>query len=445
MRKSFLSGINVRRFSGTEKIHFAINLSIGILIALFFHFLEHTDWGEDTINKAFDFVIAREAGNAAGAVESLTSQRSTRATDRIVFVEIDDEAYRKWGKPLVTPRDRLAEIVESAYKGGAKVILLDILLEDRDCCHPDGDRKLRNVLQDMTNGKAASKVIFPVRIGRDGGVQKKSLFEDLLRGNPNFYTATAGISATATDRVVRYWIPFEAFKDGGDTTILWNMSFIAAMLAEGKESEIKECEKRIKTGTAHGTQRIELSNGKSIKVTSDREDIYSNRIRFLLVPKNALSDHAGGNLFDGLYKLDETMHATFKDKIVIIGNSSPDAGDMHPTPIGNLAGMFIIGNATNTIALGIQPSRSPAWLNLLIEAFVVIMAAFLFLHFHSFLAQLLGSSVLMVSLGIVSYYYFLYTGTFLNFIFAVAGMSFHRIATNIEEIALKKGARTNSH
>jgi CHASE2 domain-containing sensor protein len=430
--KSIFSFIDIRRFSRTKKIHFFINIAVGILIAIFFHFIEHTDWGEGTINKAFDFIIAREAANSARTMESLTARRDISPSGGIVFAEIDHKAFTKWGSPLITPRAKLAGIVKTAYKGGAKIIALDILLEDKDYCHPQGDRELRKVLQDMTDKKVPVKVIFPVRINTNGQI-RKNLFKDLIDRNPNFYAATSHISASAADRVVRYWVPFEKVQNGADSTILWNMPFLITMLAEGKEGEIKEFEKTIKAGRFNHPHYFNLGRNRSIILSPEREEIYRNRIRFLLVPPNTLPDHPGGNLFDRAYQVDEIKQAPLRDKIVLIGNSSPDAGDMHPTPVGSLAGIFIIGNAVNTISLGLQPSHSHFLLNIMVEALVIVLAAFLFLYFSSFLAEILGSGILILILGVVSYYVFLRTGVFLNFIFAVIGMSFHKTIATIED------------
>ena len=440
----FFSYIDVKRFPRGRKIHFFINVSIGIIIAVFFHFLEQTDWGEATINKAFDFIIVKEAEKSAEAMESLTAQRNIAIPDRIVFAEIDHETYKKWGSPLITPRDKLAEIIKIASEGGAQIIALDILLEDKDCCYPESDRQLRKVLQDMTNTKATVKIIFPVRIGYDGKM-RKNLFRDLIDNNPNFYAATANVSAAATDRVVRYWVPFETVKTSSDNSILWNMPFLIAMLSDGKEREIKEFEKTIKSDRFHKARHFTLDHNRGITISPERDEMYRNRIRFLLIPQNTLPDHPGGNLFDTVYRGDEIRHAPVRDKIVIIGNSSPDAGDMHPTPVGNMAGIFIIGNAINTILRGLQPSHTPLWLNIVIEAMIIIMAAFLFLYFPSFLAHIMGSVILILTLGVVSYYFFLYTGIFLNFIFAVIGMSFHKTIATIEEITKKKGRHVNEH
>ncbi len=110
---------------------------------------------------------------------------------------------KQWGEPLITSRDKLAKIIETAYKSGARLIVLDILLESKDCCNPDNDKQLRTVFEEMTNKNVPTKVIFPVRIGQKG-VIKNNLFDDLIGKNPNFYTAIPDITATATDKVIRY-------------------------------------------------------------------------------------------------------------------------------------------------------------------------------------------------------------------------------------------------
>lgn len=425
---NILTYINIRDFSKTKRIHFFINIIIGIAIAVFFHFVERTVWGEDTINSAFDWFIEKEARIEAKNVGKSSGQRVYKTSDKILFVEIDHAVYKKWGTPAITPRNEIAKIIEAAYKGGAAIIVLDILLEDKDCCRPENDSVLRKVLQEMIDEKATTKIIFPARI-RFGGEIQKSLFGDMIENSPNFYSASPTFSATSKDKIIRYWNIHETFKENGDDRILWNASFLAAMLANGKIRELKNLEKAIYSQNFH----------------PEKDDLYKNRIRFLLVPKKALLDYPGGSLFQSVCSIDEVPYADFRNKIVIIGNSSPDAGDMYPTPAGNMAGMFIHGNSINTILLGLQPSRPPMIVNILIEVLIIIMASYLFLYFQSLAAQILGSIILVLTLGVVSYYYFLYTGIFLNFVFAVIGMGFHKNISNIEKIFIDKGKNIIEH
>lgn len=430
--------VDFRKFSRKKKIHFFVNIGVGIAIALFFHFLEHTTRGEDVLNIGFDRIIAMEAEKAARKAENINESEDDKLSEQILFIDIDHNAYKNWGQPLLTPRDELAKIVEAAYKSNAKAVVLDILLEDKDCCNLKDEGDLRKVFEDMTNKAVSTKVIFPVRITFDGDI-KKNLFDDLIERNPNFYAAIPNISATSTDRIIRYWRPYEIFIAAKNSRILWNVSVLATVISKGKEEELWNIEHRAAQQVAEGFS-IKTGNGKEIFLSSKTTELYRNRIRYLLVPKNTMPEHPEGNLRE-VYTVDEAKHVDFKDKIVIIGNSSPDAGDIYPTPVGNMAGMYIIGNAINTILLGLQPSHSSVYVNIAIEILVIITAAYFFLYLSSFLAQILVSVILILTLGVASYYYFLHTGVFLNFMFAVVGMSFHKTISNIEEIIENKGQK----
>lgn len=449
--KNLFLYFDVRTFSRKKKIHFFINIGVGIIITIFFHFLENTDWGEDIINKAFDSIIKKEAQKSANMAENKEFQ-SNKISDQIVFIDLTTKTYRnndqgtskQWGEPLLTPRDKLAKIVETSYMSGARIIIFDILLESEDCCNPENDKQLRKVLKEMTDKQVPTKVIFVARIGHDG-VMKKNLFDDLIRRNPNFHLAIPDIAATVTDRVVRYWRPYEIVRSNNEHSILWNASFLSAMVAHWEIEDLKHLEGKIINSKFAGRFSVIFDNGKRIIISTERDDMYLYRIRFLLIPKDTFDNHPEGNLFMKLYTADQLEHISFndgimffKEKIVVIGNSNPDYGDLHLTAIGSMAGMYIIGNALNTILLGLQPSHSSIYVNVAIEILAIIMAAYCFLYIKAFLAAIISNVILLLTLGTINYYYFLYTGIFLNFTFAVAGIGFYRIISNIEEIIEKR-------
>ena len=135
---------------------------------------------------------------------------------------------------------------------------------------------------------------------------------------------------------------------------------------------------------------------------------------------------------------DEIGGAIFRDKIVIIGNSSPDKGDIHRTPVGDMTGMFLLGNAVNTILNTAQVKHPQMWLGYLIELCVIVAAAYLFLYLMSFLA--LFVSVIFIFFGLVElgYWYFIETAVFLNSGLIFIGMVFHKIIADIEELFKKR-------
>ena len=448
-----LSYVDFRKFPTRKRTHFIINLSIGIVIVFLLHFLQHTRWGENTLDRFFDLFVGWESKKAVQAQNDV--QKS-----QILFVDIDHETYKEWGEPLITPRDKLAKILQVLREGEAKVIVLDILLEGSDFV-PDNDRKLLEVLEKiMLDPKNTTKIILPQRIGFEGTL-KRNLFDVLFDKDHSasdsrlqeLYRATPSLSATSSDNVVRYWNLYEEFQNrDGKLEIIWGYPIVTVLLAiEGNLRGLESFQEKLsgkESSHSNDFEVLHLSNGKIIKLPYDKAHLYLQRLRFLLVPEKPTKGYLvdknvgnEGNLFQTVVKYKELEYYKdfFKNKIVIVGNSSPDTGDMHRTPIGEMAGMYILGNSINTILTKEQPSPPPSWLGIFIEIVVIILAAYIFLYFTSLLAQIIASLLILTIFGYFSYLYFLKTGVFLNFVFAIVGMSFHETTKDLEEIFEKRG------
>jgi hypothetical protein len=451
--RTILSYVDFRKFPARKRTHFFINLSIGIVIVFFLHFLQHTRWGENTLDKFFDLFVSWES-------KKVVQVQNDVQKAPILFVDIDHETYKEWGEPLITPRDRVAKILQILHEAEAKVIVLDILLEGSDFL-PDNDQKLLEVLEKIKlDPKNITKVILPQRIGFEGKL-KKNLFDGLIDqyhslGDSRFpalYRAAPSLSATSSDNVVRYWNLYEEFQsqDGGNE-IIWGYPIVTVLLAiEGNLRGLESFQEKLsakESSQSNDFEVLHLSNGKIIKLPYDKAHLYLQRLRFLLVPEKSTEEYLveknvgnEGNLFQTVvrYKELEYYKDFFKDKIVVVGNSSPDTGDMYRTPIGKMAGMYILGNSINTILTKEQPSPPPGWLGIFIEIVVIILAAYIFLYFTSLLAQIIASLLILIVFGYFSYLYFLKTGVFLNFVFAIVGMSFHETTKDLEEIFEKRG------
>jgi hypothetical protein len=416
--------IDIRKYSKDKRIHFFINISIGIFIAVLCHFLEATSLGEDMINMALDIFIRRET------MISLKAADNPKEKD-LIFIDIDNKTYKSWNEPFITPRDKLADLINAAYRGGAKVILVDILLEKKDLCRIRNDEKLKSIFETIKKERSPTTVILAARLRKNGtlvmpmfvdgitddGVSLET-FEDRTVSYPNVRVATPCSSATSTDQILRYWDSNEELNRARRIRLL-NMAELAASL-------------------------IRDSKKVAEKSKQDEPDyIYKNRIRFFLIPPGVIEKAPKGNLGSSMISASSVNGIIpCKDKIVIIGNSYDDSGDIYRTPVGEMSGMYILGNALNTIYLGKQPAHPSRAINILIEIFAIIIAAYVFLKFPSLLAQIISSAILIFTLGILSVFYFYHTGVFLNFVFSVAGMGFHRTFSNIEDIFRKRGHET---
>lgn len=428
-----LSKLNFLGFPRAKKAHFLVNVFIGLAVAVFFHLVEHSDFGENMINLLFDMLIKAE------------SARTTRPEDNgMVFIDIDNNSYAKWNEPLLTPRDRLAGMIECAAGNGARVIVLDILLEDRDCCNPAGEDRLRAVLEGVSKAKGRTRIIFPFRVGENGKI-RRNLFDDLIdKNSETFYRASPLASATVSDMVKRYWLSYEtAVNDKNETVVLWGMPLLAAVLNEDVFAELKKIEPLIlKKGAgdepADGrakTNEIEMKGGGKLIVPLERENLYVQRIRFQFMP--------GVNMLGNVITADNLKQPSdpagkkefrrfFEDKVVIIGNSSPDVGDIHPTPVGYMPGIYIIGNALHTIKNRLQPTPIWSGISYIIELIIIFIASYVFLYWKPFSAQVIMTAGILFVLVPLTWFFFFRFGVFLNVIFPVIGINIRKSLGDME-------------
>ena len=454
-----ISFSNIRNIPRKNKVHLLKNICIGCLIAIAFHFMEYTDRGENAINFGLDKLIY---------YEKKKELKKTYQGEQLLFVDINHKAYQKWKEPSITPRNKIAEIIKYAYDGGARIIVLDIKLEDRDCCNEEGEKILRKVLEkeinanSSINAKPSIKIIFPVSIKHDGRI-KENLFDDLIDNNDNFYRATPGITATSGDLKYRYWISHKIVKyNNEDTdTVLWGLPLLAAVLSEGGIDELGNIEKEILINHKSSDNKVFKYkikiNEENIIIPSKTEELYSQRIRYFIIPNRPDGPNPKiGNIRDKGYvpaaALKESLEDSdkkkildkFKDKIVVIGNSYPDAGDIISTPIGPIPGMYVIGNSIYTIINNLHLKRTPLWFNVIVEIVAIIIASYFFICFSSFLAKILVTIVVLSVFIPASWYIFRLCDVYFNFVLPITGIGLYEMICGIEECFMDKGMKKNS-
>jgi hypothetical protein len=224
-------------------------------------------------------------------------------------------------------------------------------------------------------------LILPAELGRNGAL-KYNIFEEIIIKSPNIYRALPGLVASNADNPVRrYWREYETINSGGKPGVLWGIPILAAVLAKGDLQQLEDCRKAVLDGKPQEI-RLHLKDQKTIGVTTAKEDLYLQRIRFSLIPPDVLAgEAAAGNLGKiniPIEDADLMPRNTFQDKIVIIGNPNPGFGDIHPTPIGKMAGMYVMANAINTLLIGPQISGAPLWLWICFDIFIILITACFF-------------------------------------------------------------------
>ena len=365
--------LNIINIKKRHKRKFFISILIGVLVIAFYHFNEDTDWAINQINKELDVAVKDESVAVSNKLVTLAG--NSKLSTKVAFIEIDDSINKAWGSQMLTPRNKLADIIKYTANAGAKIIVPDFIFDYSDVKSPQSDLRLAKVLQELTDKKSAVKIIFPVGIKSDGALSS-NIFQNIINRNPNFYSAVSGTLGSGADNKIRFWRPFE-ITTTNDKKLLWSVPFLAAILSEEHGDDILDLLQNIVSKPNFNSHTIGLKSGDKIKLVSNTDDIYLYRMRFLLVPHDTIALSPQGNMFDNLFKPEEIGHANFKDKIVIIGNSSHEAMDIHQTPVGPMAGMFIIGNTIHTILSGLQPHKINLFVTITIELLLILFLSLL--------------------------------------------------------------------
>jgi hypothetical protein len=413
--------------------HFYVNIIVGVIIAVIFHFVEYTRFGIKNLDYIFDFFIQHESLKAQDVVNR--GETLSNFSKDIVFIDFRYSDYKRWGFPQFTPRDILARNIFLADSCGAKLIIIDFLFEYKDYQYPSKDDSLRNVIKRIgVTGK--TKIIFPVTIGIDKKL-KPNLFDDLINKYDNLFIGLPSVLSSSHDGVVRYTGSSDKYLESSEESrntqrTIESIPVIASKIlnnpALGKNDLIKQ-----EAGENDNKNELTSINEKEREV---EEYLYQKRIRFLIIPGKETDTlgRSGNILPDQYFAVENVIPEYLKNKAVIIGSSNPETGDVHLTPIGKLPGMFVLGNAVNTEIMHLYPEEVHIVLKYLIELLVILLASFLFYYFHEFFAQIITSILLLLILGTINYFLFLNYGIFLNFILPVLGIGLHRSISSFENI-----------
>ena len=346
------------------------------------------------------------------------------------------------------PRDRIAHFITLAERNGARVVVLDILL-DYPSGPSAGDQALRSVLEGISKRKSPLKIVFPTMIRRSDGTVRGNIFDRIIDGNPNFRKGIPYLSLSKTDKVVRYVRYYDIVNArNGEKGIVWSVPVLAVALYSDDAQKLAGLEAEILRDPRHriwGERHVLELSGKKRLVIGNNE-LFSNRIRFAVLPPGTLNSE--GNLFTERILPDEadSLQAELKDKIVVIGTSSQDKEGWYPTPIGDMAGMYIIGNAINLMLGNWQIRDAPVWVTLLLELFILLSATYMFAHFRP-----TGVRIVTVAMGFVliipiTYYFYMAHGIFINsallFINSVVpllGMGWYDMPRTVKRVIRTKG------
>ena len=124
----FLKYLDIRKFSKTNKYYFLFNIVLGVGTLIFLVLTRDTQLQQSPINMFFDKAIELRAD----FLEWDRECDAKIAAEDIVILSFDDDAVKDLGRPYITPRNKIADMIRFAYEGGASVVVIDMALSDPD-------------------------------------------------------------------------------------------------------------------------------------------------------------------------------------------------------------------------------------------------------------------------------------------------------------------------
>ena len=429
-------------------------------MTLFFLFTRNTPIQQDAINWCFDKYINLSVGD-----DSETNQ----IANDLIFLDFNNQSLKELDRPYSIPRNKIADLVNVAYEGGAKLIIIDFTFNELDYTPEkliagdnvalDGgarDKILYNSLKNIRdNPSTATKVLLPY-ITYEDKTEMKNIFSDLV-DNKKIYSVTPNLTEDLTNNYSRFWLPYyKTYKaDTDEKNLLWSIPVMTITLNIGIVNDLNELGNKILNDSdenfdsyalkvnRNGTNKeflIYEEQSKDTRLFRDSRANQYNRIKYTLIPPDP-STMLGGNILPkniGHWHkngVDNTA-INFKDKIVIIGRADADCGDWHLTPVGSMPGMYVHGNAIATVLSSTQPHLCSILKYLVIEILLVVIASYVFLNMEGLKPRIIV--VIMIGLCFAgTYLWFCKTNEFIFLSLSFTSIGVYNISRMVENRFLK--------
>jgi CHASE2 domain-containing sensor protein len=407
-------------------------------------------------------VVRRVGDDTADRMIRLAERTTGRlaASPTFAFIDIDDATWASWNFPLVTPRDKIATLLDRARRSHPLAILLDVDLawpdpgEGQDALakvlasyEPDAPplllvRSLIDVpkerlprlrltpYEDAVAGKANILFASPLfeRDG-DGNVRRWRLFAETCRKPPEpqgapEVTPSMHLAAAMIARQALYGSPPDAAAPPLARMSRALAPFRPATCASGpvqREATLSdwpadipirvapdEVSKRVIYRVAWTPGAVGLGPAVESRSGGETELVAVRPARLALA----------GDTSAPLPGLD--------GRIVVIGGSYASSGDWHDTPLGRMPGSLMIINAVEALAMNGTP-REPSLRTRTATSFLVIVVASLATSFLRGSVAALAFAGVIFLLMVVSIASF-QSGTMLDLAIPAVGAFLHDIA-----------------
>lgn len=327
----------------------------------------------------------------------------------VTVIDIDEQAWRDWGRPTLTPRAKLAELVRALAPHGSSAILLDVDLSRGE----DGDAALKEALAQVRRqstspegarpeGTRPLPLLVPREIDTLDGVAtaRRTPFDDvagLLWTSTRFATDDNGLVGW-----VRRWEPVCGPEPTALPSPLLYLSLTVRPAGERGEDGLN--------GQAWETRwkQHEAAAGAICSGRKRPDGLWSDaltRLTYLFGDVKGPVQFSpaverGGARMPVLYRISArtvlgkaVSPDLVRDRVVVIGASHSDSGDLHSTPFGTMPGMMILANAIAAGSADVESRELGTAGTVAISAATSVAAGFLYQRLRFFLFLIMTSAL----------------------------------------------------
>ncbi len=447
-----------KRWSSRQRFNFALNVFWGIVVVIVLHFAQYTSIGQTAINDAYDFLVMKDFQQA---IARSTEKNISPISDKIRLVVLDRETYdASPSRGFWTPRELLGRCIVKAIQLGAKVVVVDFAIDrpmpiycEQGNCVDENEIFLNLLSTAIKVARKQGSVIILPWTGEKPSTDSytRHLSRMLVENNDVLKLGSPEVFRDPSDYQVRHFGFYEPV--GEDGNLLFSIHILSSIYLWYGESDgdriIRDAEKKVRNG---GHQLVipapRGSRGSDLKIyahTKERHGGAAARYIFRLAPRE-LTKEICIECEDPLLKYHDLMITpavlldkdakkarSYEGKAVLIGSTNPDMGDLHPTPLGEMSGVFLIANGINLILEKLQIHEPSLLLRILIESVIIYFVAVFFMQLSSFFAAAVLIMFLLIATTPISVLLFSKYGLFIDFWLPILGIGIHQNIADAEE------------
>ncbi len=436
-----LFGILGRRWRRLPR--FWQNMLVGLGIALSLPLLRHTEWVDSAQNLAMDTMIQLNA-----ALPRMSAPARGRPSHAFTLLDIDEKSYRSWNEPYHIPRDKLQGLVRFALEGGARLVVVDVNLNNPGV-DKTADAALLHYLESLTEAERGKLVLLrltapPDIPGRPPAYETlRATIVDALppQKTKGINWAHPYFKKDQSDGVVRRWALYLKGCFAGRPTVLPSVQLMAAMVlgpAAERQALTRKFQRLLPASCADLADRVEKRSKARRWLVAYGYDLAAKGLteRILYTMPYAVAGQDGHQAMSPdlaiipahLITESATPPATdaVRGRVVFIGASYAASHDLHMTPLGLMPGVMILANASKSLlVLGPITPPGPLVVWPLLLALIVFMSL-AFSYFRKLTATVIINAVVILVLMPISYFLFRY-GIWFDFAAPLLGMQVHQI------------------